>query len=78
MTYIERKLVTDRIANKFEAIRIASLEARRLNDRARALQAELPAKLTTVAVQRLIDGKIHSYDRRLRLLELQKEQAEQE
>ncbi len=78
MTYIERKLVTDRIPNKFEAIRIAALEARRLNDRARSLQAELPAKLTTIAVQRLIDGKIHYYDRRQRLLELQREQAEQE
>ncbi len=78
MTYIERKLVTDRIANKFEAIKIASLEARRLNDRARAVSAQLPAKLTTIAVQRLIEGKISYYDRRKRLLELQREQAEQE
>jgi DNA-directed RNA polymerase subunit K/omega len=66
MTYIQRKDVTNRIPNKFEAIKIAALEARRLNDRARAVSANLPGKLTTIAVQRLIDGKILYYDKRER------------
>jgi len=66
MTYIQRKDVTSKIPNKFEAIRIAALEARRLNDRARAVSANLPGKLTTIAIQRLIDGKILYYDKRER------------
>ena len=42
MTYIPRHKVTDLIPNKFEAIRVAALEARRLNARARTLDVSLP------------------------------------
>jgi DNA-directed RNA polymerase subunit K/omega len=71
MTYIRRKDVTDKIANKYEAVKVAALEARRLNERARSLGVSLPGKLTTLAVQRLIDGKIEPYDRLERASQLQ-------
>lgn len=79
MTYIRRKDVTDVVPNKFEAIKIAALEARRLNDRARTLGASLPGKLTSTAVRRLIDGKVEHYDQRerQRLLLEESEQAEE-
>ena len=74
MTYIRRKDVTDRIPNKFEAVKVAALEARRLNDRARSLGVNLPGKLTTLSIQRLVDGKIEYYDRLARAARLQEEQ----
>ncbi len=74
MTYIRRKDVTDVIPNKFEAIKICALEARRLNDRSRTVGAVLPGKLTTIAVQRLIDGKVKYYDERERAKELKEAQ----
>jgi DNA-directed RNA polymerase subunit K/omega len=78
MTYIRRKDVTDVIENKFEAIKVAALEARRLNDRARTLGVALPGKLTTTAIQRLIDGKIEHFDQRERLRQLQEENEQAE
>ena len=76
MTYIPRHKVIARIPNKFEAITVASLEARRLNERARMFGVELPGKITTLAVNRLIDGKVEYYDKkeRARLVRLEKEQ----
>ena len=82
MTYIPRKPVTDLIPNKFAAIKVAALEARRLNDRARMLGLSLPGKITTLAVKRLLNGQVLFYDERERLAQLQaeqlKEQQEQE
>lgn len=69
MTYIPRKNVTDLIPNKFEAIRVAALEARRLNARARTLDVNLPGKITSLAVKRLLEGKVSWYDRREREIE---------
>lgn len=76
MTYIPRQKVIARIPNKFEAITVAALEARRLNERARMFGVSLPGKITTIAVNRLIDGKVEYYDKkeRARLLRLEKEQ----
>ena len=76
MTYIPRQKVTQLIPNKFEAIKIAALEARRLNDRARTYNVSLPGKITTLAVERLIDGKIEYYDvkERARKARLEREQ----
>ena len=48
MTYIPRQKVTKLIPNKFEAIKVAALEARRLNDRARTYNVALPGKITLV------------------------------
>jgi len=76
MTYIPRHKVTDLIPNKFEAIKIAALEARRLNERARLYSVGLPGKITTLAVSRLIDGKVEYYDlkERARQARLEREQ----
>ena len=80
MTYIPRHKVTALIPNKFEAIKVAALEARRLNDRARMFGVSLPGKITTLAVSRLIDGKVEFYDvkERARLARLEREQEEEE
>jgi len=80
MTYIPRQKVTQLIPNKFEAIKIAALEARRLNDRARTFNVSLPGKITTLAVDRLIDGKVEYYDmkERARLARLEREEEEGE
>ena len=77
MTYIPRHKVIALIPNKFEAITVASLEARRLNERARMFGVSLPGKITTLAVNRLIEGKVEYYDKkeraRLARLEMEKE-----
>ena len=78
MTYIPRQKVIARIPNKFEAIKVAALEARRLNERARMFGVSLPGKITTTSIQRLIDGKIDYYDQRERLRQLQEENEQAE
>lgn len=80
MTYIPRHKVTALIPNKFQAIKVAALEARRLNDRARMFGVSLPGKITTLAVSRLIDGKVEFYDvkERARLARLEREQEVEE
>ena len=80
MTYIPRHKVTDLIPNKFEAIKVAALEARRLNERARFFNVMLEGKITSLAVDRLIDGKVEYFDQRERQqqLRLEKEQEEEE
>ena len=80
MTYIPRQKVTKLIPNKFKAIKIAALEARRLNERARMYNVSLPGKITTLAVDRLIDGKIEYYDmkERARQVRLEREQEDEE
>jgi len=74
MTYIRRRDVTEKIANKFEAIKIMALESRRLNDRARSVGIVLPGKLTSIAIQRLINGKVEYFDQRERAAEISEEQ----
>jgi DNA-directed RNA polymerase subunit K/omega len=66
MTYIPVDQILRRIPNKFEAIRVAALECRRLNDRYQAMQDPPERKITTLAVERLIDGRIDYYDSRER------------
>ena len=80
MTYIPRQQVTALIPNKFEAIKIAALEARRLNERARMYNVSLPGKITTLAVDRLIEGKIEYFDmkERARQVRLEREQEGEE
>jgi DNA-directed RNA polymerase subunit K/omega len=77
MTYIPRQKVTDLIPNKFEAICVAALEARRLNARARTLDVSLEGKITSLAIDRLLGGKVSWYDRRERELAIQEEAAEE-
>ena len=80
MTYIPRQKVTALIPNKFEAIKVAALEARRLNDRARNYNVNLPGKITTLAVDRLIAGKVEYYDikERARQVRLEREKEGEE
>ena len=80
MTYIPRQKVTALIPNKFKAIKIAALEARRLNERARMFNVSLPGKITTLAVDRLIAGKVEYYDmkERARQARLEREQEGEE
>ena len=80
MTYIPRQKVTQLIPNKFEAIKIAALEARRLNERARMYNVSLPGKITTLAVDRLLEGKIEYYDmkERARQARLERELEDEE
>ena len=78
MTYIRRRDVTDKISNKFEAIRVMALESRRLNDRARSVGIVLPGKMTSIAIQRLIDGKVQHFDERERAAQLLEEQESEE
>ncbi len=80
MTYIPRHKVTRLIPNKFEAIKIVALEARRLNGRARNYNVSLPGKITTLAVDRLIEGKVEYYDvkERARQARLEREQEGEE
>ncbi len=80
MTYIPRQKVTALIPNKFKAIKIAALEARRLNERARNYNVALPGKITTLAVDRLIAGKVEYYDvkERARQARLEREQEGEE
>ncbi len=77
MTYIRRRDVTEKISNKFEAIKVMALESRRLNDRARSVGIVLPGKLTSIAIERLVDGKIEYFDRRERAAQLLEEQEEE-
>ncbi len=80
MTYIPRQKVTALIPNKFKAIKIAALEARRLNERARMYNVSLPGKITTLAVDRLIEGRVEYYDmkERARQARLAREQEGEE
>ncbi len=80
MTYIPRQQVTKLVSNKFKAIKIVALEARRLNERAHNFNVSLPGKITTLAVSRFIDGKVEFYDQkeRARQARLEREQEEEE
>ena len=49
--------------NKYEMVLIAAREARRMNDIARLSGSEFTVRPTTVAWQRLMDGKLeHTYE----------------
>jgi DNA-directed RNA polymerase subunit K/omega len=78
MTYVPRHKVTALIANKFEAIKVAALEARRLNARASDLSVSLPGKITTLAIQRLLDGKVRYFDAKERAAQVREEMQQQE
>jgi DNA-directed RNA polymerase subunit K/omega len=73
MTYIPRHRVTDLIPNKFQAIRVAALEARRLNARAHGLGLSLPGKITSIAVRRLLGGQVSFFDEKERRAQIQRE-----
>jgi len=66
MTYIPIHQILRHIPNKFEAIHVAALECRRLNDRLRLMEEPNDDKITSMAVDRLIDGGVSYFDARER------------
>jgi len=67
MTYVPVHKILDHVPNKFEAIRVIALECRRLNEKMRLMEeAGEPEKITSMAIERLIDGEVQYYDARER------------
>jgi DNA-directed RNA polymerase subunit K/omega len=68
MTYIPVNRILVHIPNKFEAIKVAALECRRLNEQLQATEGidDHEEKITTMAVRRLMDGHVHYHDARER------------
>jgi DNA-directed RNA polymerase omega subunit len=50
--------ILDVIPNRYEAVRIMAKEARRINTLIRLSGEEIEEKPTTIAMKRLIDGKV--------------------
>lgn len=53
--------ILKRIDNRYEAIRVLAREARRINNIIRMAPEEIEEKPTSIAVERLIEGKV-KYD----------------
>jgi DNA-directed RNA polymerase omega subunit len=61
---MERELmeeILDQVSNRYEAIRVMAKEARRINTLIRLSGEEIDDKPTTIAMKRLIEGKV-KYD----------------
>lgn len=56
MATLER--IVEVIPNRYEAVRIMAKEARRVNTLIRLSGEEIEEKPTTIAMKRLIDGKV--------------------
>jgi DNA-directed RNA polymerase omega subunit len=50
--------ILEHIDNRYEAIRVIAKEARRINTLIRLSGEELEEKPTTIAIKRMIDGKV--------------------
>jgi len=50
--------ILERIDNRYEAIRVIAREARRINTLVRLSGEELDEKPTTIAINRMIEGKV--------------------
>lgn len=61
ISFIAAEGVRKRVPNIYEAVIVAACEGRRLNIRAKMLGTddERAEKMTTLALQRLLDGKVH-------------------
>ncbi|HSG29843.1 MAG TPA: DNA-directed RNA polymerase subunit omega, partial [Candidatus Krumholzibacterium sp.] len=53
--------ILQRIDNRYEAIRVLAREARRINNIIRMAPEEIEEKPTTIAVNRLTEGKVKYY-----------------
>ena len=56
MATLER--ILDVVPNRYEAVRIMAKEARRINTLIRLSGEEFEEKPTTIAMKRLVDGKV--------------------
>lgn len=50
--------ITKQVDNRYEAVRVLSKEARRINDAIRFAEGEIDEKPTTIAINRLVEGKV--------------------
>lgn len=50
--------ILEQVSNRYEAIRIAAKEARRINALIKLSGEEIEGKPTTIALKRLIEGKV--------------------
>jgi DNA-directed RNA polymerase omega subunit len=50
--------ILDVVANRYEAVRIMAKEARRINTLIRVSGQEIEEKPTSIAMKRLVDGKV--------------------
>ena len=66
MTYISRQSVTSKIPNKFKAIRVLALECRRINSRLQQSEESEERKITSLAVEHLLNDEVHFYDAKVR------------
>ena len=62
--------ILDKIANRYEAIRVMAKEARRINTVIRLSGEEIEGKPTSIAMKRLAEGKVK--------FEYEKEEGEQQ
>ena len=55
--------ILERVDNRYEAIRVIAKEARRINALIRLSGEEIEEKPTTIAIKRMIEGKVkYNYD----------------
>ena len=52
------ELILKRVDNRYEAIRVIAKEARRINALIRLSGEEIEEKPTTIAIKRMIEGKV--------------------
>ncbi len=52
------ELILERVDNRYEAIRVIAKEARRINALIRLSGEEIEEKPTTIAIKRMIEGKV--------------------
>ena len=50
--------ITRNVDNRYEAVRVLSKEARRINDAIKFAEGEIEEKPTTIAINRLVEGKV--------------------
>ena len=50
--------ITRNVDNRYEAVRVLSKEARRINDAIKFAEGEIDEKPTTIAINRLVEGKV--------------------
>ena len=50
--------ILERVPNRYEAVRIMAKDARRINSLIRRAEKEIEEKPTTIAMKRLIEGKV--------------------
>jgi DNA-directed RNA polymerase omega subunit len=58
MDHTSTEKILEVIPNRYEAVRIMAKEARRINTLIRLSGEEIEEKPTTIAIKRLIDGKV--------------------